>query len=73
MLGTSNYIANKFNDLCYNYHIIVKYCSKKIINNVKRSIRMENRNELLKTFIPIVIFDFLCLTSVYLTNVTYVN
>ncbi|MCB2295913.1 hypothetical protein LGK95_20845 [Clostridium algoriphilum] len=30
---------------------------------------MKNRNELLKTYIPIVIFGFLCLTSVGLTNV----
>ncbi|MBU3156886.1 CPBP family intramembrane glutamic endopeptidase [Clostridium estertheticum] len=30
---------------------------------------MRNENELLKTYIPIVIFGFLCLTSVGLTNV----
>lgn len=30
---------------------------------------MKNRNELLKTYIPIAIFGFLCLTSVGLTNV----
>ncbi|MBU3179496.1 CPBP family intramembrane metalloprotease [Clostridium estertheticum] len=30
---------------------------------------MKNENELLKTYIPIVIFGFLCLTSVGLTNV----
>jgi len=34
---------------------------------------MINRNELLKTYIPIAIFGFLCLISVGLTNVTYVD
>jgi membrane protease YdiL (CAAX protease family) len=31
---------------------------------------VKNRNELLKTYIPIAIFGFLCLTSIGLTNVT---